>query len=281
MKRILAVILSLIVLCGCDLSDDSDVIWNSFETADIASNDIASYSETADSADTAESSDSPDIPESSDILDSDEQETVGDTCVDISWFDDCVFLGDSLIVGLQMYSNWTGAFGNAKFLCSVGLSYGNSQWEIDNPYNVHPTYNGETVLLEDAGIVTGASKAIISMGINDIAVWNPERGVENARELVRKLKEKSPDMIIYLQAISPMVSYAEKENLSNILIDEFNEGMRALAEEEGCILLNFHDAVVGSDGSLPDYLCSDPNGLGIHLTNEACEMWEDFIKKNV
>ncbi len=201
--------------------------------------------------------------------------------VDDSWFDDCVFVGDSLTVGLEMFNDSANVFGDAKFICSVGLNYGNAQWDLYDPNNVHPIYDGSVVLAEDAGVVTGAKKAIVAMGINDIAVWNPQRGVENARGFIEKMKAKSPDMKIYLQTVNPMVSYAQKSNLSNDLINEFNAGLRDLAEEEGCGFINSHDIFVADDGSLPEEMCSDPGNLGIHLTSEACRIWADYIKCSV
>lgn len=306
MKRFLAAACALLALCGCglpnggkeqSLTPDSALEAespDSPETPDKISTAVSKVysvypSDTGEQAqsetDSAEDTDTVTDTFEDAVTDSDSQTDAEDsdiaTQADISWFDDCVFIGDSLMVGLEMYNGSTGALGNAQFLCSVGLNYGNSQWEIDNPYNVHPTYNGEKVLAEDAGVLTGANKAIISMGINDIAVWNPERGVENARELVGRIRAKSPDMIIYLDSVKPMVSYAQKEGLTNDLIDEFNERLCSMAEEEGCIYLNSHDAIADTDGSLPDNLCGDPNGLGIHLTYEGSGIWARFIKENV
>ncbi len=201
--------------------------------------------------------------------------------IDISWFDDCMIIGDSITYGLSMYNDSTGAFGNAKFVCAGSLSYSNSQWAINAPGNVHPYYNGRKILLENAGVVTGAKKAIISLGMNDIGIWGPQGTIEQARSLLRKIRAKSPDLDIYLETVTPMVYGCQKARLNNASIRDFNSRLVVLAEEEGCHYLNSYDAFADSNGNLPFDLCSDPYGMGIHFTRTAYHTWQEFLFTNI
>lgn len=201
--------------------------------------------------------------------------------VDDSWFDDCVIMGDSLTVGLSMYNDAYGVFGNAKFVCAASLGYGNSQWDLYRPGNVHPYYRNQKILLEDAPSVTGANKAIITLGMNDIGVWGIDNAIEYARSLVGKIRAKTPDIKIYLQTVTPMLYGSQKASLNNYLIREFNSRLETLADELGCGFLNSYSAFADSNGNLPYYLCSDPGALGLHFNFEACAIWTNFIKANI
>ncbi len=201
--------------------------------------------------------------------------------VDDSWFDDCVIMGDSLTVGLSLYNDAYNPFGNAKFVCASSLSYWNSQWDLYRPGNVHPMYNGRKILLEDAPVVTGAKKAIITLGMNDIGIWGPEGTIEQARSLLYKIRAKSPDLQIYLETVTPMLYGNQKAHLNNQLIRQFNSNLRNFAEQEGCGFLNSYDAFADSNGNLPYDLCSDPGGLGLHFNFKACAIWAEFLKANV
>ncbi|MBQ1389288.1 MAG: hypothetical protein IIY78_06635 [Clostridia bacterium] len=198
-----------------------------------------------------------------------------------SWFDDCVFMGDSLSVGLSMYNDANGVFGNAKFVCASCLGYGNSQWDLYRPGNVHPYYNGRKVLLEDAVNLTGAKKAVICLGMNDIGIWGPSGVIDLARSLLYKIRAKSPNVRIYFETVSPMIYYAQKQHLNNTLIRQFNENLRQFAAEEGCGYLDSYHALADTNGNLPYDFCSDPGGLGLHLKFNGCAIWAEFIKSSI
>lgn len=201
--------------------------------------------------------------------------------VNDSWFDDCVFLGDSLTVGLSMYNDRYNAFGDADFVCAGSLSYWNSQWDLYRAGNVHPIYKGRKILLEDAVKLTGAKKAIITLGMNDIGIWGPAGVITHARSLLNKIKAKSPDVKIYLQTVSPIIYGRERPHLSNSLIRQYNENLKQFAAQEGYGFLDSYNALANNYGYLPNEFCSDPGGLGLHLTFKGCAVWADFLKSSV
>lgn len=201
--------------------------------------------------------------------------------VDDSWFDDCVFIGDSVTLGLSLYNDWMDVFGNADFVCSAGLNWHNAQWDIDDENAVHPLYNGDKILVEDAINITGADKAIIGFGMNDIAIFGVDSAIDAADELLGKIEEKSPGVQIYLLTVSPMIKSAEKDNLNNTLIREYDDKLPSLANNHGCTIINSWDALVNEDGYLPDEICEDPNSLGIHLNNDGCKILTECIKCSV
>ena len=199
----------------------------------------------------------------------------------LSWFDDCVFMGDSLTLGLSYYNDLTGDLGNAQFVCSAGLGWCNSQWSLYDENEVHPIYNGEKVLLEDAVVLTGANKAIIGLGMNDVGIFGVDETLSYAEEFIGKVRAKTPDVQIYLQTITPMIEIAEYDALNNPLIKEYDEALEVFAREQNCKFINSWAALADENGKLPYELCQDPDALGLHLTNEGCEIWANCILHSV
>lgn len=75
-----------------------------------------------------------------------EKSTESKTEVESSWFDDAVFVGDSVTLKLSYYAD-NGSLGKAEFLCAGSLGYGAALQDIDADGNVHPTYEGKNILL--------------------------------------------------------------------------------------------------------------------------------------
>lgn len=204
-----------------------------------------------------------------------------DTPVDLSWFDDCVFIGDSLVNGLSLYNDVTECFGNAEFICAAGLGYNNCQWDLYDENEVHPLYNGEKILLEDAPNLTGSTKVIIGMGMNDLGGYGVDGTLSAADSFVQRLRDKTPGIEIYLMTVTPMIESAEYDLLNNPLIKEYDDKLEVFAEEHECHFLNTWSALADENGRLPDELCMDPDDLGLHLTNEGSEIMMNYIIRHV
>lgn len=89
--------------------------------------------------------------------------------VDGSFFDDAVFIGDSVSLALYYYANDYKVLGKAKFL--VQGSYGVTNAVFD--YMLMP-YRGQDMKIEDAVAATGAKKVFIMLGMNDIAAYKDD-----------------------------------------------------------------------------------------------------------
>lgn len=204
--------------------------------------------------------------------------------VDASWFDDTAIVGDSVTVMLEYYcDNDPDALGDAMFYCGSSLGYGNSQWDINDENAVHPVYHGETHLVEDVIPVTGANKVIITLGMNDIGNYGVEGAFEQAQSLIEKVRAKGPDATIYIESTTPMLSSMQRETLNNENIRIFNGMLKEYVESQGdgYKFLDFYSVIADENGDLPAEYCSDPEGMGIHFTTDACEKWVEFLKNNV
>ena len=200
--------------------------------------------------------------------------------VDVSYFDDAVFVGDSVSMSLQFYCASTKGLGNAKFLCAGSLSPLNAHWELSNE-SKHPVYMGEKLLVEDAVAKTGAKKVYIMLGVNSIS-FGVDDCVNDMVSLVEKIEAKSPDSVIILQSVTPMTadSPIKSSTLNNTVIADYNARMLEIAQQRGWYYLDVAEAVKDENGNLRKGYCSDPQAMGIHFNFEADKMWVNYLKSH-
>ncbi len=200
---------------------------------------------------------------------------------DQSYLDDAVFIGDSVSLKLKNYvtiqrkSNPT-FFGKAQFLAAGSMGSGNALQPLSDS-SIHPTYNGKKALLEDNVAAMGAKKVYIMLGTNDIALYGVEGSVKNMTTLLSKIKAKSPDVRIFVQSSTPMVKDRQMTKLNNANLQAYDTALSKMCKEQGYYFVDVASAMRGKDGNLPLEYCSDPDNLGIHFTDKACEIWINYI----
>ena len=202
--------------------------------------------------------------------------------VDASWFDDAVMVGDSITLKLSYYCDeHPEALSKIQFFCAGSLSYNNALWDINDESAVHPVYEGEPTLTEYCAEKTGATKVFIMLGMNDIGVYGPEGALSAADELINNILSHSPDACIYVQSTTPIAEGCEIGDLNNENIRAFDKLLKSFCEENGYMYLDLYSLFQDEKGYLKNEYCSDSDGMGIHFTDTACNMWADFLKENV
>lgn len=197
------------------------------------------------------------------------------------WFDDAVFVGDSVTLKLDYYcEEHPEALSKAAFYCAGSLGYTNALWAIDDPEAVHPYYEGEVHLVEDCAAVTGKHNVFIMLGMNDIGLYGTQGAMDSCKKVVAAILEKSPDAKIYLQTVTPMIEKAQMETFNNTLVKEFDNMLKEYCEQNGYKFLDVYSALADDKGNLPDDLCSDPDNMGLHFNDTSCKMWIDYLKNN-
>ena len=200
--------------------------------------------------------------------------------VDASWFDDAVFVGDSVTLKLSYYADY-GSLGNADFLCAGSLGYNNAQWGYDHPDNVHPVYNGIKYTVEDGAAMLQPKKIFIMLGMNDIGLYGVDGAVEGMKSLTAKIQQRCPDAVIYVQSVTPMLSYKQLSDLNNTTIDAFDQAIQPICQERGYIYLDVASAVNDGYGNLMEAYCSDATAMGLHFSDAGCEAWVNYLKSHV
>ena len=197
------------------------------------------------------------------------------------WFNDAVFVGDSVTLKLSYYcAAHPEALGSAEFFCAGSLGYTNALWDLNDPEAVHPYYQGETHLAEDCAVLTGKHHVFIMLGMNDIGLYGTQGALDSCKTLVSRIAEKSPDALIYIQSVTPMIESAQMETFNNALVQEFDGMLKTYCEQNKYKYLDVFSALADTNGNLPDNLCSDPDSMGLHFNDTSCEMWANYLKNN-
>ena len=217
----------------------------------------------------------PHLSDLSQPLDSLDMQTIQVTAngrVDVSYFNDAIFMGDSLADGFKDYAKWMSLKDtSALYLTQRSMT----------PRSF--TQPGAQVDAGDAGVVDvwntisgkQPGKIYITLGTNALMAMDPQEFIDSYYQLVNKIQATSPDTLIYVTTIPPTAaSYAAKESrLSKERILRANELIAKMCSEENLALINLYDVVQGADG----YLNEEINSDGIHLTPAGYKMWLNYL----
>ncbi len=200
--------------------------------------------------------------------------------VEADFFNDCAFVGDSVSLKLSYYCADGVALGNAQFFTSGSLGTNNALWELSNPEQVFPTYQGESMLIEDCVALSGAKRVYIMLGMNDLGLYGIDATVESYKTLVERILEKSPNVQIIIESMTPMTADSPIMGaLNNDVIKEYNSRLKEMCEAEGLLFTDVASVMYDASGDAlkPEY-CSDPDAMGIHFTEAGCEAWVNYLK---
>lgn len=200
------------------------------------------------------------------------------TKVDSSYFDDAVFIGDSISDMLKYYEMSHDKLGKAQFLTAGSLSATNALWDVSNPKNVFPKYNGKVMKLEDSVPLTGARKIYIMLGMNDISMGEAS-GIANYTKVIQKIKDACPDSYIFVESVTPRadIPEAHTSRLTNETITSYNKKMASVCKEKGWNFINVAEVMYDNTGFLKKEYCSDISSMGMHFTYEGCAKWVEYL----
>ena len=189
---------------------------------------------------------------------------------DTDFFDDAVFIGDSVTLMLQNYQLSSGSLGNVQFLVQGSYSVYHA---VHNTMLV--SYRGSSMRLPEAVAATGAKKAFIMLGANDIGAYGIEKTMKNWETMLTRIREKAPDIEIYIQSMTPVWTGGEQGKLNNPNADEYNKVLKAFAEASDCIFVDIASYMKDATGGLATEYCSDKY---IHLTFAGTQVWVQTLK---
>jgi len=187
-----------------------------------------------------------------------------------TFFDNAAFLGDSVSVALANRALATGELGNALFLTRV--SYGLYHAVNDTMYI---TYQGRRMPPEDALALAGVEKVFVMLGMNDIATYGINTSIGNWGRMVERIREKCPDIEIYVQSITPVWTGGEQGRVNNTRTDQFNAQLPEFAAANGCYFIDIGAYMKDSTGGLASDYSSDHY---VHLSSTGAKVWIDILK---
>ncbi|MBQ7860280.1 MAG: lipase [Faecalibacterium sp.] len=192
--------------------------------------------------------------------------------VDLSYFADAAFLGDSLTEGFTDYNI---NLGGALVCGYVGVSPN----AVVNRTTVKHMERGEEVALDVLAAHT-PQKLYILLGTNALTATGNEKGfLGYYSQMLDTLKETlGEDCVIYVQSIPPVRPEAteSRPGLASEKLRSVNEQLAQLALEKGCCYIDLWQALADSEGNLnSDYSAPD----GVHLTaGRGYTAWVNYLR---
>ena len=188
--------------------------------------------------------------------------------VDMDYFSDALFIGDSRTQGLELYSGVKGA----TFYDYTGLTV----FGVNNPGLV--TVDGEDCSIMEA-LEKGPQfgKIYISFGMNELGYYNEENYLSTFGVFLEEVKVLQPNAVIYLQNLAPVdedrcAEYGQPSCVNNTRVAVFNQMFARLAREHQVALLDIYSALA-EDGGLPEDATID----GVHFKRPLYETWLAYL----
>ncbi len=190
------------------------------------------------------------------------------------FFDNSVFVGDSITVGFSSYatSKGKGFFSNPYFLCKVGYS----TLKALSSSATHPMYNGyRDYVYKNVSRMT-VDKVFISFGLNDIGWASNEKLVERYEILIKNIEKYSPGVRVYVLSTTYICEGREKEHLTNAAVRNYNLLVRQMCMENGYGYIDVSTMLCDSNGYMKKEYSTDKY---VHLNKEAYKLWENKLRE--
>ena len=193
--------------------------------------------------------------------------------VDLSWFSDAAFLGDSLTAGLAFYSTNVGG----GLICGYE---GTSPNEIVHRTTLTDEVRGEEIPLEVLGEKQPA-KLYVLLGTNAlVGTGNDDGFMSYYSQMLDALRETLPNATIFVQSILSVRPEALESapGLAPDRLAGINDKIKQLCAEKGCLFINLTAGLCGEDGYLREDLA---NTDGIHMVPDGYSQWIGFLAEHV
>ena len=193
--------------------------------------------------------------------------------VELDYFNDVAFLGDSITQGLYIYDT---GLPNAKF-----FAYKNSGPDsIVNRTTLKNITGTEEVAL-DALAASAPKSVYVMLGMNTLRGGGDERYFTYYSQMLDMIREVlGPDVPIYVESMTPTTAEtgAERPALSSEYVYNINCLLATLALEKGCYFLNVYDYMLDDTGHMdPAYAAQD----GIHMNPTGYARWVECLRTHV
>lgn len=198
--------------------------------------------------------------------------TFNDTPLVKDFFDDVIFIGDSLTGTLYYHrttSDWQ--LGSS---CQIVYKVGYSLRACLDKYVMSLEYRDQVMYPEDIIAASGCNKVYFMLGTNDLYVENVDRAMQHWEDFLPRVREKNPDVKIFIQSIFPMHASSEDHNINNDMIRDYNARLKEFALDNDCIFVDISYIFMAEDGSMADQFSADKF---LHLYTECGKKWEDAL----
>ena len=187
-----------------------------------------------------------------------------------SYFDDALFIGNSLIVGLQRAVPL-----NARYFASVGLN-------VSQVFSKEliPLTDGTTVTIADAIGRVEFSKVYLMFGINELGWGSITSFINYYAKIIDCIRESNPQAVIYVQSILPIneEKWAKSRDyqscINNYAVATFNQKIVEMCNNKNVCFVNVAEVLTDETGNLFSESTSD----GVHVGGVFSVRWVEYLK---
>lgn len=182
-----------------------------------------------------------------------------ETVLDPAFFDTCLFLGDSITTGLELYD----VLENTTVVADLGMGLYKAKQQVEIIKQANP------------------ERIFLLMGINDLADYS--RTVEQIAtsyvEFYGVLKQELPQTRIYVESLFPTAAKYDnsKNKITNEKIDTFNSVIQQGIDNKQVFYVDLSASLKDENGLLWDEVTLD----GMHLKKAYYGYWMNLLMENV
>ena len=182
-----------------------------------------------------------------------------------NYFDDAVFVGDSITEGMTIYSGMS----NAKILAYTGINF-----STISTTPVLKQEDGTRVTIMDELGKARYNKVYVMLGGNEVGYMDENSFIQRYEKVLEQVEALQSGAIIYVQSMTP-VTETNGYNLDNDRIDEYNQAILEMCKRRGLYFLNVAECMKDSRGMLPTE--ASPKD-GMHFGQEYFDKWFAYLK---
>lgn len=183
------------------------------------------------------------------------------TAVDMSYFEDALFIGDSRMVGVGEYAGLEGA----TFYAKTGMTI----------YNLLDTTVNASNTIREKLETQSFGKIYIMVGINELGVGDVNYFLRHYQAVLEEIANLQPQAIIYVQAIMHVSSVKNESDpyFNNRNINERNAALATLADQRRIFYLDVNPVYDDENGNLASQMTGDH----VHLLAAKYNLWQEFF----
>lgn len=176
--------------------------------------------------------------------------------VDPTYFENCVFIGDSISAGFSAY----GFIPEKNVYASIGMNIDKINTQtmpiMLKDSDDASTYSIREMTVIDALKISRPDTIYIMLGSNGIAWLTNSYMIERYQVFVDSIKAELPDTDIYIMSIPPVTVNREAPDnpngqILNSNIDAYNSELLEFANNNGFYFIDVNTCLKGNDGKLP------------------------------
>ncbi len=192
------------------------------------------------------------------------------------YFDDTLFVGDSLTNNLSNYVRWRrqdepGLLGTAKMFGVSAMTIKVACQDMPFPFDVTFRYRGKAVSVTELIRANAPKRVFLMLGSNEIGSDTLDEAKENYAKLIDVIREKCPETELIVQAILPATpGFCQFKGLDGARWNSINESLSEICAEHGAAFWDFSEILMDEDGYLQQSFANDHM---FHLNRKGEDVW--------